>query len=35
MRIDKKIKERKIIPVHCTGMNGSPLTKCLTRRTLL
>ena len=28
-------KERKITPIHCTGMNVSPLSKCLTRWTML
>ena len=32
--LEKKRKE-KITPVHCTGMNVSPLSKCLTRRTVL
>ena len=28
-------EKEKITPVHCTGINVSPLSKCLTRRTVL
>ena len=34
--ITKKRKEKeKLTPVHCTGMNTSPLSKCQTRQVVL
>jgi hypothetical protein len=35
MHLFARKEKRKIMPVHGTGMNVSPLSKCLTQRAVL